>query len=287
MMADNEIYRKIYSRIEELPTLPVITIKLLKAFEDKNYNAANIAELISWDASLTSKILKIANSAYYGFQQQVSSLQYAIALLGLTMIKSLALSLGVITSLPDSPGSRFFNPEKLWLHNIAAATVMESIKTKVERVPQESPLFVIGMLHDTGKIVLDQFFNEKFTAVLESLHTDTSQELHIKEKNIIGVDHCDVGAMLFQRWHFPETIVTPIQLHHSEKRFDSPLGVEISILRIGNIIPQQVGLGSDGNAVSPDIDGGDLENTSLTEKNIEALRQELMEKQEGINAFLN
>ena len=286
-MADNEIYRKIYSRIEELPTLPVITIKLLKAFEDKNYNAANIAELISWDASLTSKILKIANSAYYGFQQQVSSLQYAIALLGLTMIKSLALSLGVITSLPDSPGSRFFNPEKLWLHNIAAATVMESIKTKVERVPQESPLFVIGMLHDTGKIVLDQFFNEKFTAVLESLHTDTSKELHIKEKNIIGVDHCDVGAMLFQRWHFPETIVTPIQLHHSEKRFDSPLGVEISILRIGNIIPQQVGLGSDGNAVPPDIDGGDLENTGLTEKNIEALRQELMEKQEGINAFLN
>ncbi|MFO7748676.1 MAG: HDOD domain-containing protein [Desulfobacteraceae bacterium] len=286
-MPDNEIYRKIYSSIEELPTIPVVTVKLVKAFEDKNYNAASIAKLISSDASLTSKILKIANSAYYGFQRQVSSLQYAVALLGFNMVKSLALSLGVITSLPDSPGSRFFNPEKLWLHNIAAATVMESIRTKVKGVPQESPLFVIGILHDTGKIVLDQFFNEKFAAVLESLNTDTSQELHIKEKSIIGLDHCEVGAMLFQRWHFPENIVTPIKLHHSRERFDSPLGVEISILRIGNIIPQQVGMGSDGNAVPPEISGYDLENTGLSEKEIETLRQELMEKQEGIKAFLS
>ncbi|WP_022664296.1 HDOD domain-containing protein [Desulfospira joergensenii] len=285
-MAENEVYTRIYSGIEELPTLPAVIPRLLRAFDDKNLNTAGLAELISSDPSLTSKILKTANSAYYGFSQQIASLEYAAALLGFNMVKSLALSIGVMTSLPGGRGSAFFDPGKLWQHNIATARAMEKIAGKVKGIREDSPLFVIGLLHDIGKLVLDQFFNQEFSAALEQARTDDSVALHTGLKKRIGMDHNQVAAMLFQRWNFPDNIKMPIQLHHSKERFDSCFSLEISILRLGNSIARQADIGSDGNAGSLRIRDYDLENTGLGREDMDEITGELLNEKEAIAAFL-
>jgi len=95
-MEKNELQAKIYSKIEELPTLPVVLPRLLSLTADEKAGAAHLADAISSDPALTSKILKVSNSAYYGFSQEISSLERAIPLLGFNMVRSLALSISVI-----------------------------------------------------------------------------------------------------------------------------------------------------------------------------------------------
>ena len=99
-MDTGTIRARIYSKIDELPTLPTVITRILSLLEDANTNATDITEAISRDPALTSKILKVANSAYYGFSQLISDLERAVALLGFNMVKSLALSIGVMKTLP-------------------------------------------------------------------------------------------------------------------------------------------------------------------------------------------
>lgn len=236
---------------------------------------------------MTAKILKIANSAYYGFQRQVSSLAYAIQLLGFNMIKSLALSVGVIRTMPETQGSEYFNSQDLWLHNLAVAGTMEKIGTKVSGLGEDSPLFVIGMLHDIGKILLDQYYHEKFVKALELAHGDVPMALNLAEHKMIGADRDEVAGMLLKRWNFPENIRVPIFLHHKEERLQSPFSKEVSILRIANILARTAGIGSDGNLTVCQIDPFDLEQTGFGEKEVEIFTRELIENKEGVQAFFS
>ena len=110
-MEKDVVLRKIYSKIDEIPTLPAVVPKLLSVMESDRANAYDIANTISNDPALSSKILKVANSAYYGFSQEILSLKLAMPLLGHNMVKSLALSIGVIRSLPSGRRSPNFSDE--------------------------------------------------------------------------------------------------------------------------------------------------------------------------------
>ncbi|MCK4816687.1 HDOD domain-containing protein, partial [bacterium] len=213
-MEKDELRAKIYSKIDELPTLPTVIPKLLSLMDGSKSNAADVTEAISRDPSLTSKILKVSNSAYYGFPQGISSLERAVALLGFNMIKSLALSMGVLSSLPS--GSKFphFSQEGLWIHSLAVATAMKELGQRFGAGDDRDYLFIIGLLHDIGKVVLDQFFGELFQQALEEAQNLEKARLYMAERKVIGFDHGEVGAMLLKRWMFPDMIVNPIAVHH-------------------------------------------------------------------------
>jgi HD-like signal output (HDOD) protein len=116
-MEKDKLREKIYSKIDEIPTLPIVIPKLLSLIESDKSNVADIADAISRDPALTSKILKVANSAYYGFSQGISSLEKAVSLLGFNMVQSLALSIGVLRSLPAGKISTHFSQKGLWIHS--------------------------------------------------------------------------------------------------------------------------------------------------------------------------
>ena len=281
-MEKDELREKIYSKIDEIPTLPVVIPKLLSLIESDKSNAVDIADAISRDPALTSKILKVANSAYYGFSQRISSLEKAVSLLGFNMVQSLALSIGILRSLPAGKISNHFSQQGLWIHSLSVATVMRELGKRFGKREDTEHLFIIGLLHDIGKIVLDQFFSELFWRALEEVHNLGNLELHEVERRVIGFDHGEVGAMLLTRWKFPDMICNAIAAHHLSEIPEGTNTKDAVMLRIADVLPQELGLGEGGNPMSPKIHDADLKFLEMDEKQLEDIKSYLFDLKDGI-----
>jgi putative nucleotidyltransferase with HDIG domain len=285
-MDKDEIQIKIYSKIDELPTLPVVLPKLLSLMENEKSHTSDIIDTISHDPALTSKVLKVANSAYYGFQREISSLERAVVLLGFNMVRTLALSIGIIRNMPADKPNPYFSWEGLWMHSLAVATVMQELGRRFGRGDGSEYLFIIGLLHDVGKVVLDQFFSEPFRQALEDSCNQEKVELHVAERSVFGFDHGEIGAMLLSRWKFPEKITDCIAFHH---QMEMPLGIngnDLAMLRIADVLPQELDIGEEGNPVVPEIRDTDLCKVSgMNREELEEMRTYLNGAKNGIHAF--
>jgi len=286
-MEKDVVLRKIYSKIDEIPTLPAVVPKLLSVIESDRANVSDIAGVISTDPALASKILKVANSAYYGFSQEVLSLKLAMPLLGHNMVKSLALSIGVIHSLPSGRRSPNFSDKGLWVHSLAVATVMQELGKRFIKGGNAEHFFIIGLLHDIGKVVLNQYFSELFQEALEEVHNEGIAGLHIAESRLIGFDHGEIGAMLLTRWKFPDVISSSIAVHHQTETPEETNGRDVAMLRVANALPQELGLGQDGNPVPPAISRQDLKALEIGENEIEEMRAYLIGVEDEIYALFD
>ncbi len=281
------IKKKIYARIDELPTLPAVIPRLIKLMENPDSDTEEVTEAISHDPALTSKILKVANSAYYGFPQKITSLDRAVALLGFNMVKSLALSVGVIRCLPKSSGTGDFTAKGLWTHSLAVATVAKGLCEKTGKFDQGEISFVIGLLHDIGKLVLNEFFSDLFQVALSSVAEDNTKELCEAEREFVGLDHAQVGGILLKRWKFPESIRIPIAFHHRPGDYEGEYEKDILMLRIADCVSRDVGLGEAGNPVLPDIGEEDMERLGLTSSVLDDLKSDLDRARDGIYGFFD
>ena len=286
-MEKDDVLRKIYSKIDEIPTLPAVVPKLLSVMESETSNASDIANTISNDPALSSKILKVANSAYYGFSQEILSLKLAMPLLGHNMVKSLALSIGVMNSLPSGRRSPNFSDKGLWIHSLAVATLMQELGKRFRKGGNPEQFFIIGLLHDIGKVVLNQYFSELFQEALEEVHNEGIAGLHIAESRLIGFDHGEIGAMLLTRWKFPDVISNSIALHHQKEAPEGTNGRDVAMLRVANALPQELGLGQDGNPVPPAISRQDLKVLEIGENEIEEMRAYLIGVKDEIYALFD
>jgi len=275
----------IYAKIDELPTLPAVIPRILSLMEDPGADAHKITEAISHDPALTSKILKVANSAYYGFPQKITSLDRAVALLGFNMVKSLAVSVGVIRSLPSKGLSEIFDIQDLWVHSLAVATAMKVIDGGKDGKEEGEALFIVGLLHDLGKIILAEFFPEDFAAALERSNSGSQAPLYESERQIIGIDHGEVGGMLLSRWKFPDLIVVPVTQHHSLPTGGSEYLKETAALRIADVLAQEASIGNGGNGVVPELPKKELDVLEIGEQELEKVKKELLEAREGIFGF--
>lgn len=284
-MEKDELRAKIYSKIDEIPTLPVVIPKLLALMESDKTDAADVADVISRDPALTSKILKVANSAYYGFSREISSLEKAVPLLGFNMVQSLALSIGVLRSFPAGKKSTRFSQQELWIHSLAVATVMKELGKRFGKGDDREYLFIIGLLHDIGKIVLDQYFEELFHGALEEAHNLGNIQLHQAEIRKIGADHGEVGAMLLTRWKFPDKIYNAIAVHHQTEIPEGTNPEDVAMLRIADVLAHELGLEAGGNPMVPEIHDADLKLLEMDEHQLKDIRIRLLNLKDGIYDF--
>lgn len=288
-MEINDLKTKIYSKIDELPTLPTVLPKLLSLMESEKSSNTNIADTISSDPALTSKILKVANSAYYGFSQKISSLERAVTLLGYNMVKSLAMSIGVIDSLPTGKSSGNFSHEGLWVHGLAVATIMQKLGQKPGQGKDKDneEYFIVGLLHDIGKFVLDLFFSELFHQALEIAHSRENMALYEAECKTVGFDHGEVGSILLTRWRFPESITIPIAFHHQKVLTENAYARDVAMLRIADTLPRELSMGGSGNPATPEIREPDLKTLLMTEQDLEDMRSYLEDSEDRIRALFS
>lgn len=229
------VRNKIYAKIDELPTLPSTVTRLISLFEDKNSNVSLITEVIRKDPSLAAKILKVANSAYYGFSQKISDIERSVALLGFNMVKSLAVSIGVLKNLPFNDKNAITG-KALWHHSITVAILMREMCKQLNHDVHNESVFITGLLHDIGIIVFEQFFSDLFREVLDEAQFADPKKMYGIEQRIIGLDHGEAGGMLLTRWNFPSVISFSVSNHHRNFSGEDENAKETALLKLADII---------------------------------------------------
>ena len=217
----------VVDRIEELPTLPQVAAKLMKLIDDPNSSAGDLHKVMSRDAALAGKMLKLVNSAFYGLPNKVSTLDKAIVLLGFNTIKSLALSVSVFGVFGKGKAGGKFDRERFWRHSVGSACIYRVLARKVQGVDPEMA-FVAGLMHDIGKLVLDQYAPEELAKVLAEAEKRQCAFVEA-ERALFGTDHSAVGGWLADRWGFPEVLSGWVKQHHTAGAEEKDPRIAISV----------------------------------------------------------
>ncbi len=198
---------------ERMPAFPASVQKVISLTSDINSSPRDLVRVIDHDPVLTMKILKVANSAYFGLSRKVVSINHAVVYLGLNTVKHVALAIAAIGSLPTDNDAHF-DMEDFLRHSLTTAVITRALARTI-RVPEvdAANFFVAGLLHDIGQVVFAQFRPTEFHQALEAAR-NTGRALHETEEEFIGHHHAEVGAFLCESWDFPADLVGAIRSHH-------------------------------------------------------------------------
>jgi HD-like signal output (HDOD) protein len=186
-------------KIDQIPTLPVVARQIMSLLANEDVSLKKVAELIEKDPALAVKVLKVANSAFYGTLNKVSTIDHALVVLGMGEVKSILMGFSIYKFFPEEKNNGF-DRTRFWQHSIICSQVAKYLARHF-KVPRDDTLFLSGLIHDVGKIVFDQYFHEEFVQILD--HVSSHNESFSKsEKEILGITHYQVAAKLLQRWHF-------------------------------------------------------------------------------------
>lgn len=197
--------------LRDLPPFPWITTKVLQLFAtpSADVETKRLTELIRADASLSSELLRRANSALYGLRAQISSLERAVTMLGFDQVKTLAMTLGIGTYLKAS--LKLTVLRRCWRHSLGCAIIAEELAPKCELLPDQA--YTAGLLHDVGRLALLVKYPQSYADLL-SVVIENHFGLLKSERDLFDLDHCEAGAWLAQEWDFPDELVAVIGEHH-------------------------------------------------------------------------
>ena len=220
---------------KELPTLPIIATKLLALTAQEETTLTDIANLVTQDMALTTKILRVANSSFYSFPQKISSINQAVSILGLNAVRSLVLSFSFL-SLGRSPKNSLFDFERFWERSLVEAAAAKLILEQVANADAEEA-FTCGLLQNIGQLALASTLPQEYNQVLQHIlsgkdgqNTDANTEENDLELEVIGMTHADVGYEVAKVWGFPESLLLPIKYHHLPQAYQgNSLGVKQTI----------------------------------------------------------
>lgn len=192
----------VLARLHRLPSMPAIIQQVIASFNNSNLDSAKLAQVIAQDQGLSAKILRIANSPFYGLPRTISSLQDAVVVMGFNSIRSLALSAGVVHAFPVIQGS-LFDRRVHWTRSFRVAGYTQALANSLKQ--DQKMAFTAGMFYDIGQLVLDVCIPAQFASLLEEQENSGLSLIEI-EQSRLGFDHALIGAEMAQRWNFPPEI---------------------------------------------------------------------------------
>jgi putative nucleotidyltransferase with HDIG domain len=218
--------------------MPQVVWRLVEALGDERTDASALQGIIESDQALTSKVLSLANSAYYGFPTKITTVQRAVVAIGFQELQLLALSTGLteVFDLGQAPAG--FDAEGLWMHCLGVSCTAKLLAQELGQVaPAE--VMIAALLHDLGKLVLATQLAEEFTAIVEMMSQGTPYH---EAEEMAGLPHTLVGYWLAKRWGLPEVHCEVIRYHHSP-RPSSPYFVTVYLVALADRLAKSLGLG--------------------------------------------
>jgi putative nucleotidyltransferase with HDIG domain len=245
--------RSIVRKIAELPTLPQVVTVILSLIDSPDSSAEDINKVMEKDPSLVGKILKLVNSAYYGLPNKVNSVRQAIVILGFSTVKSLAISASVFDMF-DGARETAFNREEFWTHSIGCGCVARLLGNREPGVDAETA-FVVALLHDIGKMVLDQYSPQEFDATVNLAKEKGLSFWEAEQETLQETNHSEIGAWVAEQWKLSVELTEAIRHHHRVDEIeDHNTRVLAAICRFSNFICQKRQVGASGNFNEPVMD---------------------------------
>jgi putative nucleotidyltransferase with HDIG domain len=197
----------------QLPPFPAVFNRALTLMNSPHVSLQEIVDTIQYDQSITANVLKICNSAHFGLRQPVGSLQEAVMFLGFSQLLEILLS-GVTGSMMGRAVSGYdLEAGELWKHSVSSALLSQIIARRINREP--SPLiFTAALIHDIGKVMLNSYVADQYQYIKERVQTQGISFLEA-EKEVLGIDHAELSAMIIEQWNFPREIIRAIRYHHT------------------------------------------------------------------------
>ncbi len=239
--------------VGELVSLPEVAVRLNEMVDDPDCSAGDIAKAIGGDPALTARLLRIANSPLYGFTSEIDTVTRAVTVLGTKQVRDLALATSAADAFSGIP-NRLVSMENFWYHSLYCALAAQQLATAVQgRRLQADVLFVAGLLHDIGELVI---FHELPELARESLLLSAEGadelELYQAERQLIGFDHAQLGGALARHWHLPVVLEECIEFHHEpEKAGRHPM--EVAAVHVANSLAYLAELHSENAYEAPEI----------------------------------
>lgn len=232
----------------DLVSLPEVCIRVNALINDPDSSIPDVAKVIAQDPGLTARLLRIANSAFYGLVSKVDSVDRAAAVIGMAKIRDLVMATSVAKTLPTD----VFTMNAFWQHSIYCGLIAKAISNETHKGQGDS-LFVAGLLHDIGQLVMFHTVREQLSeALIASIEEPDEPPVYLLERRLIGFDHCQLGVALAKSWQLPDMLCACIEFHHEPEKADR-YGDEVAIIHVANSLAYLAEIKSDDFEDAPPI----------------------------------
>ncbi len=262
---DPKALRTRVENISTVPTVPSVLKQLSTIIENPKISLNEISHFVSKDPALTTKILQMVNSALYGFPGRISSVNHAVMLLGLNVVKGLLLSVSVFEIMHKAMIG-------LREHSIGVAIASKVIAQK-KGLKEPEEVFVAGLLHDVGKVILILMYPDEYEKAVKESET-SAIAIFDTERNHFSETHAAVAGWLSEKWHFPKKLCDCLANHH-RPQVSTLAPLETSIVHMADILVKARGIGFSGDNLVPELNPQAHEILNLTEADLREVLKEL------------
>lgn len=242
-----------------LPEIPSVVFEINEVIANPMSSAEHIAEVVNRSPSLTALLLRIVNSSFYAFPSKIDKVSHAVTLIGTREISGLALGISILSIFKNIP-KEIIDMYSFLKHSLACAILSRVLAAHMNS-SQTEQLFVSGLLHDLGRLILYIYFPDESRNII-TRSRDESKLLYLEEIDYLGCDHAQVGRQLMKQWKLPMILENNVCHHH--KPSDAPQPIPATIVHLADLIVNSLGIGSSGERFVPPLDYEAWDNLELS-----------------------
>jgi putative nucleotidyltransferase with HDIG domain len=275
----------IISAIDTLTPIPPVAAQIMALAEDENSSMSDISDLIVHDPSITASLLKICNSAYFGLARKVESVRDAITLLGLDQIVELVLLNSTAENFKDEPDGYGLGEGELWHHAVLSAHVAKMLAENHGAARKKHLIFTAALLKDIGKLIMGRYVAFSFEKI-NILVGSKGYSFNEAEKEVIGMNHEEIGALLGEKWRFGKKLVYIIRNHHMSEeacRDDA----ETALVYLADIVCMMIGFGTGVDGLAYRFYSDVLKRMNLNDNDLQKIIYDTGERRKKIQKLLD
>lgn len=253
----------------QMPTLPEIMIRVLDVLEDEHSSADDITAILSSDPVITARVLRLANSAFFGSRFQIDSIHRAVVTVGFEAVKQLTLATTVLQSFSGC-SQHCLDPDDFWMHALGSAKAAQLVAFSTRQITMPEACFTGGLLHDLGKLMLAISLGAEYEEVLRRAAEEPCS-LRAMEQRVLQTDHAEVGGWLMQQWGFPALVVSAVQYAYMPEAYSGPFQKEVRIVSMAGDMARVAGFGHAGEHTEARLDHEKVEALGLEMAQVEEI----------------
>lgn len=238
--------------VQDLPTLPQVVARIIATTENDRTSAQDLTAILETDHAISARVLRLANSPYYGLSQEVESIRRAVVVLGFDAVRNLALATSVVDVFSQRQQISL-TPEDFWMHAFGAAKISQIVTEKHCRVDSPEGSFTAALLHDIGKYLLAMVLESEYLEVAVAAHGRRCdmRELEVKK---MGVDHAEVGSWILDKWHFPALFTETVGNLYKLGPYSGLHQRELALVSLCNVLSRAAQFGNAGDWSKPRVE---------------------------------
>jgi putative nucleotidyltransferase with HDIG domain len=281
---DPAAIRKTLENVSTIPTLPIVIEKITRLLQNPSTSAEEIGKAITTDQALASKVLKLVNSAFYGFPGKISTITHAVVILGFATVKNVVLTASIFDAFSKRVSlSQSFDLQKFWLHSIACGAASQCIAKHIGSSAKEE-CFIAGLIHDVGKILMCNYLPDEFEMVMQDrIRKDCL--FYESEKEVLHITHQELGGVIAERWNLPKELQNAVKNHHYQTQ-DKDFSTVTGIVHAADILVRALDIGNGGDNKIPQMSDAVWTNLGFESIQLQTLLEDIESEVDKATVFM-